>query len=179
MLFINVSKFLSIIDFKIKLILHSLFSSKSFLMIPVAIGVVSIEIKNAINLLFFLMIIDFCTGIGASYFKKKKEEKENHNEKKSLLISSEKLKMSGLKFILYTTSILLAYFVENVFFIKPFQISLSSANFTLTILVISFWCLVEFYSILFENFKAMGLDIMAIGFKLIKKYKNVKQELNK
>ena len=172
-----ISKLFALIDFKVKLVIKSFTSSKSYLMIPLAISVISIKIKSALILLFIFMVIDFITGIGASYFKKKELEKENPLEKKRQLISSSKLKMSGVKFVLYTTSILLAHFVENIFFIKPFQIALSSANFTITILVISFWCLVEFYSIFFENFKGMGFDIMERGIKIIKKVRSAKKEI--
>jgi phage-related holin len=167
---------------KSKMVASALFSKKGFLLIPMAVVSVTIKFEYTLKLLLWLMIIDFITGVLASYFERQKSKKIATPEElvkitAKHLISSEKLKLSGVKFILYMSTTLTAYFIQNIFFIKSFNFGFSEANFTISIVVVSFWCIVEFYSIVFENFKRMGIDVLLVFFKMFDKYKTTKDKL--
>jgi phage-related holin len=168
--------------FKTKIVANALLSKKGLVLVPVAAVAITVQFQLALLLLFGLMVLDFITGILASYFEREKDKKLATPEALILilskyLISSEKLKLSGVKFTLYTSTILLAYFIQNIFFIKSFSFGFSDAHFTISIVVVSFWCVVEFYSIVFENFKRMGFDVLAIFFKIFNKYKSTKDKI--
>jgi len=47
----------------------------------------------------------------------------------------------------------------RIFQLKTFTLLVSDMKLNLVIGVIGFWCIVESYSIFFENFKKMGIDI--------------------
>lgn len=154
--------------YKSHLVIKTLTTKKGLVLIP-AIATLPFVLTNtqkAIAVLIVLMIFDFLTGIGASYFKKKKEEKINPELKEKSLISSEKLKKSGVKFLLYSMTIFSSYFMGVIFQLKTFTIVVSNLEMNLCIGVIGFWCLVECYSIFFENFKDMGVDIKVIVKKI-------------
>lgn len=145
---------------KAKLVGSSIFTKKGFLLAPAIVPVTLAKTTGmAIEFLIFLMITDFFTGIGASYFETKKASKV----KVGLvdIISSEKLKRSGLKFMLYSLTILTAFFLQKIFQLKTFTLLVSDMKLNLVIGVIGFWCVVECYSIFFENFKKMGIDVKA------------------
>lgn len=125
-------------------------------------------------LLFGLFLLDFATGIYASWIEKKQKEKEDPELAKENLISSKKLRLSGVKAFIYCSGTLAVYGVEKVFFIKTFKFeSVSEQGFTITMLIVAFFCAIEFYSIFFENFKRAGFDIVA----MVKKIKGTKTEL--
>lgn len=168
---------------KTKLVANILFSKKGVvLLIPLAVTVNVIDAKLALLVLFVLMTLDFITGISASYVERKELIKtlkgaELENLKKTNLISSQKLKMSGVKFALYMITTLLAFAIESIFFIKSFNLKFSEAELTVSVVVIFFWCCVEIYSIIFENFKKMGFDITAKVLNIFKKYKSLKSKI--
>lgn len=119
------------------------------------------SVQKAILLLFLFFILDFITGILASWREKKQAEKEDPKLKETSLISSDKLKLSAIKAFTYASAILSIYGIEKVFFIKTFKIdTISHENMTITIIFIGFCCAIEFYSVVFENFKRMGYDIV-------------------
>ena len=125
------------------------------------IGVVYVtDMQRCLYLLLGLFIADFATGIIASWVEKKKAEKKNPKLKEQNLISSEKLKMSAVKAATYSFSILGVYGIERIFFIKTLRFdAVSDRDLTITIIFTAFCCAIEFYSIVFENFKRMGFDI--------------------
>lgn len=172
--------FIFMLFFKTKLIANIIFSKKGIvLLIPIVVTANVIDVKLALLVLFTLMAIDFASGISGSYFVRKKQLKELSGEdlkklKESNLISSEKLKLSGVKFIFYMVFTLLAFIIESVFFIKSFDLSFSEAKLKISIIAILLCCLIEIYSIVFENFKKMGFDVTAIFSKIFKKYKSLK-----
>lgn len=153
---------------KSQIVIKTLFSKKGLLLLPVitTMPFILTTTQKAISLLVLLMIFDFMSGIGASYFRKKKFEKDNPTAEKERLISSEKLKKSGVKFFLYSMTIFCSYFLGVIFQLKTFTLLVSDLEMNLCIGVIGFWCLVECYSIFFENFKDMGFDIKSIVKKL-------------
>jgi hypothetical protein len=149
-------------------VIKTLTTKKGLVLVPavVTLPFILTNTQKAIGVLVMLMIFDFGTGIGASYFKKKKEEKTNPELKSKSLISSEKLKKSGVKFLLYSMTIFSSYFMGLIFQLKTFTILVSNLEMNLCIGVVGFWCLVECYSIFFENFKDMGVDIKLIVKKI-------------
>lgn len=150
------------------LVIKTLTTKKGLVLIPavVTLPFLLTNTQKAIGVLVMLMIFDFVTGIGASYFKKKKLEKSKPELKNQSLISSEKLKKSGVKFLLYSMTILCSYFLGVIFQLKTFKIIVSDLEMNLCIGVVGFWCVVECYSIFFENFKDMGVDIKLIVKKI-------------
>lgn len=116
--------------------------------------------QKALCLLFLFFILDFITGILSSWKEKKELEKTRPELKLISLISSEKLKLSAVKAFTYASAILGVWAIETVFFIKTFKFeNISTESLTATTLFIGFCCAIEFYSIVFENFKRMGFDI--------------------
>lgn len=125
----------------------------------VAVSVLS-SVQKALLLLLIFFIIDFVTGILASWKEKREKEKTDSKLKEQSLISSDKLKLSAVKAFTYASAILGVWGIEKVFFIKTFKFdNVSTERLTITLIFIGFCCAIEFYSIVFENFKRMGFDI--------------------
>jgi hypothetical protein len=125
----------------------------------VAVSVLS-SAQKALVLLFIFFVLDFLTGIMASWKEKKELEKTRPELKQVSLISSDKLKLSAVKAFTYASAILGVWGIELVFFIKTFKFeNISTEELTVTTIFIGFCCSIEFYSIVFENFKRMGFDI--------------------
>lgn len=116
--------------------------------------------EKAVYLLVAFYVLDFITGILASWKEKKQAEELDPSLKEKDLISSDKLKLSGIKAFTYASAILAVWGIEKVFIIKSFKLShISNEDMTLTLIFIGFCCAIEFYSIFFENFKRAGFDI--------------------
>lgn len=142
----------------------------------VSIVVVSPENK-AIYILVLLSAFDFVTGIGASYFEKKEAEKTNPKLKEQSLISSEKMKLSVLKTIIFAGGILCVRGLETAFLVKPIAFSMLEKPVSISLITIGFCCSIEFYSIFFENFKRMGFDILSLVKKMVNTSKEIKETL--
>ena len=147
-------------------------SSGVALAIPTIAISTTIDPVRAIVFLCILDALDFITGIAASYIVWRK------TDRKTTLISSEKLKMSGVKVFTYFSTILVVYGVELVFFEKHFNFnSITDKDFTITSIAIAFFCAIEIYSIVFENFKKMGFDVLANIKKLVTVFKDTKKAI--
>ena len=156
---------------KVSLSLKAILSKKIglFILIPTVTVTSQIDPEKAIYLLLFFIVIDFITGIAGSYVDWSK------TDKKERLISSEKLRKSGLKMSVYFFGILCCFGVEKIFIIKNFKLALISDNhFTLSLVAIGFFITVEFYSIVFENFKKMGFDVLSKFRKIAGVFKETK-----
>lgn len=130
--------------------------------------------EKAIYLLIGFDILDFITGILASWKEKREAEKTDPSLKEKNLISSEKLKLSGVKAFTYASAILAVWGIEKVFIIKSFKFNnISDQDMTITLVFIGFCCSIEFYSIFFENFKRAGFDIKKNLFKVIGEAKKI------
>jgi phage-related holin len=164
---------------KTTIVAKALFSKKGIIIFtPVFISLpILSQLQESLWLLFWLMVVDFFTGIIASWFEKNKAEKTNPELKKENLISSEKLKKSGFKTLLYICSILAVFHVQKTFQLKTFQLSFSELNLSPGMVIIFFWCMVEFYSIVFENFKKMGFDVMEKIGNIIGVFKTTKSKI--
>lgn len=139
--------------------------------------------QKAAALLGLFFILDFITGILASWIE---HTKSDSTTKKGYVIQSAKLRLSAVKFICYALGILCAWGIEMVFVLKRIPTgSISTQNLTFTTMVIAFFCVIEFYSIFFENIKRMGFDIIqkvkkisSEGWKLFKTLKNENHDTN-
>lgn len=139
----------------------------------VAISVLS-SVQKALLLLLLFFILDFVTGVLASWKEKKEEEKIKPELKDKDLISSDKLKLSAVKAFTYTSAILGVWGIEKVFFIRTFKFdNVSTEGLTITLIFIGFCCAIEFYSIVFENFKRMGFDIAKRFIQVVKNTKKI------
>lgn len=132
------------------------------------------SVQKALILLLIFFVIDFITGIIASWREKKDKEKIDPTVKEQSLISSEKLKLSAVKAFTYASAILGVWGIEKVFFIRTFKFeNISTEDLTITLIFVGFCCAIEFYSIVFENFKRMGFDISKKAFSVIRHVKKI------
>jgi len=139
----------------------------------VAVSVLT-SIQKALLLLLLFFILDFITGIIASWKIKKEEEKVDPTLKAKALISSDKLKLSAVKAFTYASAILGVWGIEKVFFIKTFKFdNVSTEDLTVTLIFTGFCCAIEFYSIVFENFKKMGFDISKRFLRVVNSIKKI------
>ena len=155
---------------KMYISLKAMFTKTSGLILAIPTIAISTTIDPQKSILFLCLLftIDFATGITGSYVEWIK------TDRKTTLISSEKLRMSAVKLFTYFSGILVVYGVELVFFEKHFKFkSITDKDFTITSIAIAFFCAIEIYSIVFENFKKMGFDV----FANIKKIKSVITEI--
>jgi hypothetical protein len=123
------------------------------------------------------MFFDLFTGILVSRKEKKEAEKLKPELKNESLITSKKLKLGFVKFLLYGSSILIAYNLQEIAKIHAFNFSFSDLKFSITMLIILSCCVVEIYSIFFENFKKLGFDILKIASKIIDTYRKGKSKI--
>lgn len=159
-------------------------------------------ISNETRAWYFLFVvfgIDFITGIAASYylnFKENGKTEEYFNIlklkgfKKELYlffyklryfidnVSSEKLRKSIVKAVGYTFFILGSYFIQNIFGIKTWEFeTISHLTWSLTLFAQAICIGIEIWSILFENFKKLGFDIVKVFRQVIGTYKEIKKEI--
>lgn len=130
--------------------------------------------QKAIILLGIFFALDFATGIAASWFEKRRAEKLDPALKEQSLISSEKLKLSMVKAFMYCSSILSIYGIEKVFFVRQFHLDFFEQKASITLLAVAFCCVIELYSVIFENFKRMGFDLKDKVSRIFKTVKSVK-----
>lgn len=153
----------------------------------------STDVEKAWYLLGLVYIIDFITGIYASFVEAKREESfikifatkktywQRVGTKITLFfdtISSEKLRKSIVKAIAYLLLILLVFFVEKTFLIKAFQwVSISDKEWTITLIAQGICIGIEMYSIFLENLKRAGFDIVGSIIGVFKKFNTVKRQI--
>jgi len=131
----------------------------------VAVSVLT-SIQKALLLLLIFFIIDFITGILASWKIKREEEKIKPELKEQAF--------SAVKAFTYASAILGVWGIEKVFFIKTFKFdNVTTEGLTITLIFIGFCCAIEFYSIVFENFKKMGFDIAKKFLFMVKSVKKI------
>jgi phage-related holin len=131
--------------------------------------------QQACAILLISMLFDFITGILAHWIEFKKESIQ-----KKYIIESAKLRLTAVKFTCYAMGILGAWGIETVFLIQKIPSGyISTESLTLTTIITGFFCVIEIYSIFFENIKRMGFDIVQniknialVSWKLYKIIKN-------
>ena len=162
--------------FKLGISLKTMSSSPAGVITGSSLVVVSVltSVQKALILLLIFFVIDFITGIIASWKEKKDKEKIDPKVKEQSLISSDKLKLSAVKAFTYASAILGVWGIEKVFFIRTFKFeNVSTEDLTVTLIFIGFCCAIEFYSIVFENFKRMGFDISKKALSVIRHTKKI------
>lgn len=133
--------------------------------------------QKAIILLGVLFTLDFITGIWGNWIEFKKDWPiDQITGRRERLIKSAKLRLSAVKFGTYAIMILGAYGIEWVFTPGEFEPHERLQKMTLTTIVIAFCCVIELYSIVFENFKRMGFDVVKKVKKIWSLYKSIKDE---
>lgn len=150
-----------------------------------------ISLLSTQRLAFYFLIaaffVDFVTGVIASFMERIKEEKINQQVEKFSLkekiiyffdnISSDQMKRSIVKGIGYALFILCSYGIQHIFKIKPFTFSFSELTWDLPLLAVGGAIVIELWSILLENFKRMGFDIIKILLNIFSRAKEVKDEV--
>jgi len=150
------------------------------LLLPVVAAPTFTTPQKALILLAGLFVVDFITGITASWMEFRRSLPVLPASGKRYVIQSSKLKLSAVKFIVYGLTALVARGIEWAFIPKEFEPHEALNKMTLTTMAIAFCCCIELYSIVFENFKRMGFDVIQIVKKVFtdgrKVYKIVKDE---
>jgi len=162
--------------FKLGLSLKTMASSPAGVITGASTIAVSVltSVQKALLLLLIFFVLDFITGIIASWREKKEKEKTDPTIKEQSLISSDKLKLSAVKAFTYASAILGVWGIEKVFFIRTFKFeNVSTEDLTVTLIFVGFCCAIEFYSIVFENFKRMGFDISKKALSVIRHIKKI------
>ena len=77
----------------------------------------------------------------------------------------------------YALFILCSYGIQHIFKIKPFTFSFSELTWDLPLLAVGGAIVIELWSILLENFKRMGFDIIKILLNMFSRAKEVKNEI--
>ncbi|AEW85893.1 hypothetical protein FCOL_05340 [Flavobacterium columnare ATCC 49512] len=136
--------------------------SAALLVSSISLGMVA-SIKTSLFVFFWTFILDFATGILASWVEHKKMPVRVY------VLQSSKMRESVVKAISYFVFIALIFGFEKAFGIKTFSIlNISDNQFTLTTIAIAFCSFIEFFSIL-ENCKRSGFDIIGKSQEAAKK----------
>ena len=88
------------------------------------------------------------------------------------------MKRSIVKGIAYSVFILCSYGIQFIFKIKPFTFSFSELTWDLPLIAVAGAIVIELWSILLENFKRMGFDIIKIVLGMFTKAKEVKKGIS-
>ncbi len=138
--------------------------------------------QQALIFLSLVITLDFATGLVASWMEFKKTGNKKTGQKK-YVIESAKLRLTAVKFICYSMGILSAQCIQTIFFIKRIPAGhIATKDLTLTTVIIGYFCVIEIYSIFFENIKRMGFDIIektkVISNGICKLYNTIKNGYN-
>lgn len=151
-----------------------------FATIPIAVVTPEIDLQSVVKVLFYLFVLDFITGLCASYFDWKKDEtkKDKWFFGKGEGFSSDKFKKMFVKLIVYAGGPLIINEFQKVFFIKSFRYEIiSEASIDIATFLVFLFCLNEGYSIFHENLPKCGFNIFSLAKKLIGIYKETKNDL--
>ena len=143
--------------------------------------------RLAFGFLVIAYLLDFITGVIASFIERLKEEKKTQEvysftwRQKVVYffdnISSDQMKRSIVKGIAYSVFIMCSCGIQFIFKIKPFSFSFSELVWDLPLIAVAGAIVIELWSILLENFKRMGFDIIKIALGMFTKVKEVKKEI--
>jgi len=153
--------------------------------IPIIVTGELSTVERALIVLAVLFVVDFITGVWASYVEFKKSLPVLPGSGKRYVVQSSLLTLTAVKFIVYGLTLLVARAIEWAF-IAPgieFEPHTSLNKMTLTTIWAALLCVIEIYSILIENVKRIGFDIIqkikdisGKGWDLWKSVKNDKTE---
>ena len=172
------------------LIIQEVFTTPKGLAFAVpTLGTISLLSTQRLAFYFLVIayIVDFITGVVASFIERLKEEKkeqqvESFTWKEKVVyffdnISSDQMKRSIVKGIAYSVFIMCSYGIQFIFKIKPFTFSFSELAWDLPLVAVAGAIVIELWSILLENFKRMGFDIIKIGLGMFSKTKEIKDKI--
>lgn len=125
------------------------------LIIFAPVTAVLFNVRVALLFLFFLILTDLFYGIKKS-FKKKELSFNIFKRHFWKVINSEGLRMTWRKATEYGLGIIVAAFVEGIFF-PNFTINLLGSEFSILLFVIAVACIIEIYSI-FENLNEINTE---------------------
>lgn len=140
------------------------------------------DIQKAFYLLFFSIILDFCSGVYASFveYQIKYNIKGFKNKVNAFffeVVKSEKIRKSILKTLSYFLIAMITYFIETIFFLNEVPTKENKENLSITIWIILICSLIELYSTFFENVKRAGFDIKSSFMETIKGVKELVKEI--
>lgn len=142
--------------------------------------------QQSLVLLLGVFLLDFLTGLYASYIESKREAnlvKGTISIKVKIgifsdTIKSEKLRKSAVKAIVYLLLVILSYIVEKIASLKPFSFeSISTESYTFSTLAAGFCVAIEVWSIFIENLPRAGFDIVKTFTKAFAKAKEIKKDI--
>lgn len=125
-------------------------------------------VETGIWALGFLYIIDFGTGVNASWVERKEKKLKAQKDLPPYFIESDKLKRSVAKIVFYSLLILLSFVLYVTVFNGVTNLPLSEKEFTIVNIAIGLCMAIEIWSIL-ENFKRSGFDLIG---KLMNVFRN-------
>lgn len=138
--------------------------STALLVPTISLGILT-TIQTALLVFLGAFILDFATGILASWV----EHKKTPSPVKVYVLQSAKMRKSVVKAISYFVFIAFGFGFEKAFAIKAFSfLNISDNKFTITTMAIAFCSFIEFFSIL-ENCKRSGFDIIGKSQEVAKK----------
>lgn len=124
------------------------------------------SLQMAIILLLTTLLIDYITGVYASYYIHKREGKKDN-----AWFSSDKSRLSFVKSITYFLLILLTYGIERIFKIKTFKLeSYSHLEMSITLFAIAMCIAIEVYSTFWENLPRAGFNFPGKVVKVAKSF---------
>ena len=135
---------------------------KKLLFVPLlmAAGILSANTVLLVSTLFLVTILDFITGVVASYVEDKKVKRVYS----AYFIQSNKLRKSAVKTMSYMMLILISHFFALVLHLGTFTVPFINVQTELSTIAFVVCISIETFSI-FENLKRSGFDV----FKEIKK----------
>ena len=144
-------------------LLAILFKKRIFLISALPIAAISpqVDFYSVVSLLFWLFVIDFITGLLASYFEWKKEVKKGENFFGSESgYSSDKFKKCFIKGAVYGGFPIIVLRFQQAFMIKKFSVNyISEAQIDITTAILLLFCANEVVSIFWENLPKCGLNL--------------------
>ena len=172
------------------LIIQEVFTTPKGLAFAIpTLGTISLLSTQRLAFYFLVIayIVDFITGVVASFIERLKEEKKEQQVdsftwKEKVVyffdnVSSDQMKRSIVKGIAYSVFIMCSYGIQFIFKIKPFSFSFSELVWDLPLIAVAGAIVIELWSILLENFKRMGFDIIKIGLGMFSKTKEIKDKI--
>lgn len=148
--------------------------------LPVVAIAPVVDFLSLVTVLFWLFVVDFITGLLASYFVwKEKAEKNKFFFGVNQGYTSDKFKKCVIKGMAYGGLPLIVAKFQDAFMLKTFSVSyITEARIDLTTVMILLFCLNEVYSIIWENLPKCGLDVPKSINNIWGVVKTAKNEIN-
>lgn len=149
--------------------------------IPPSVSLVPVvSLEGAVTILIYLFIMDFVSGLLASYFEwKKTAPKGKYFFGQSQGFSSDKFKKCFVKGIIYGGFPIVVLKFQQVFLLKNISIAaISNSEIEVTTVCILVFCANELFSIFWENLPKCGLNIPKLVRNVFTGVKTIKEDIN-